>query len=137
MTDLLQHNLITQLALDKEIEALKEENRELCSKLNDANNRLRRTRNIADSVPNMERFYADYRVDNHTHMEDRPPMDFIKRELALELANTIVEQAPIQVRPQRHCVEYAVDLYISFCALGDEHARQRTETRHFQIQHSL
>lgn len=44
MIDVLQHDLITQLARDQEIEALLEENRQLSSRLNEANIALRRER---------------------------------------------------------------------------------------------
>lgn len=128
MTEQKQQNLLVQLTYDKEIQRLKEENRDLRIKIDEEQYELRRTRHFANTIVNMKRLHVCHRVDTHLRAEERPPVDFIKRELALKLANTIVEQAPVQVRPDRHSVEYFINLDVSFCALEDGHARQRAET---------
>lgn len=131
MTEPKQQSLIDQITYDEEIEALKEENRDLCSKLNEAHIELRRSRHLANTVANMKRVHACYRVDTCFRLEEQQlPMDFIKKELALKLANEILKHTPVQARQYRTyaITEYFITLDISPYALGDEHAGQGTET---------
>jgi len=144
MIDLLQHNLVTQLAWDKEVEELKKENAALKQNqrdiLNSFEEELRRLRNEKASLQRLvyngtapvrwdhgsSGIFPDIEIRNgrakqytlqYRTDEDLHytlPPDWVKNELAIKIATQVMKDVEVVVREDRGVKTHIVDFYILF-----------------------